>query len=57
MAAPATDTDTEAGPLDWHIFSVRDFLAVVHGVRQERRRGDVLRMLEDALLDLVGDEA
>lgn len=42
--------------LDEPCHSPRDFLAVVHGVRQERRRGDVLRMLEDALLDLVGDE-
>ena len=42
----------DAHPLDWHIFSARDFLAVVVGVRQAKVR-DPLRRLEDELLDLV----
>lgn len=45
----------DESPLDWHIFSVRDFLAVVRGVRMEPRRGDPLRVLEDRLIDLVSE--
>lgn len=46
-------TDAEELPIDWHIFSVRDFLALVQGVREGPRLGDPLRVLEDRLLDLV----
>lgn len=49
--APDVTPDTEH-PLDWHIFSVRDFLAVISGVREAKVR-DPLRAVEDALLDLV----
>lgn len=43
---------TDEAPIDWHIFSVRDFLAVIAACRQDRPR-DPLRAVEDALLDLV----
>lgn len=45
-------TEAEEHPLDWHIFSVRDVLELVGGVRQTKAR-DPLRMLEDVLIDLV----
>ena len=48
-------SDADDNPLDWHIFSVRDFLAVVSGCRQDRPR-DPLRAIEDALLDLVAEQ-
>lgn len=49
-----TDQDpaTDEAPIDWHIFSVRDFMAVIAGCREANPR-DPLRALEDALLDLV----
>ncbi len=42
---------TDALDLDCH--SVRDFLVLVAAVREQGAR-DPLRVLEDALLDLVG---
>jgi hypothetical protein len=45
---------TAAVNLDLACHSARDFLALIHAVRETKPR-DGLRALEDALLDLVGE--